>query len=449
MKAIKISALIPDSVSACDYYSDRGELLISRGVTITARHLDLLKKRNIFELHLRPTGEDEEIEHLISKEIKDIGTLDIEETPEKVEIKTLEPGKKGLDHLRKSELSIVLDRKLRDRNTPDRPTGPSLESRSKQITASERSQGYKEELSELYQNALGETVNVLNTLSKENTLSARRIYGMVEQFVKVFVADRNILLNLSGTKTPGDDYLYHHSLNVCLLSINIAASCGYSEEQVIEIGMGALLHDIGMLGVPEGIRTQSQRLTDEQWYEVQKHPILGLHMLERISGLPESVPYVAYQVHEREDGRGYPKQRNALLVHRFAKLVQVADVYEAMSSPRAYRKAMIPYKAMENVVKMTREGLLSSECVKAFLEYASLFPVGSAVELTNNCIGRVIGTNRHSFARPLISILVDKNGVLLKKSQVYQIDLYKNRDVSIARALPSDYIKSANIMDGF
>jgi HD-GYP domain-containing protein (c-di-GMP phosphodiesterase class II) len=449
MKQIPLSSLTPGTTASSDYYSDRGELLISKGTEITARHLELLKKRSIFELYQKPQNEDEEIEHLAFKEVKDVDTLEAAIIPEKIDIQTLEKGKVGLDHLKKSDLSINLDRNLRLLRTSDKPTGTSLSSKSSQMETKDRTQNYKKELTDLYQNALDETTYVLNTLARGGAVSARKILSLVQQFAKVFITDRNILLNLSGTKHPRDDYLYHHSLNVCLLSINIAAACGYSEEQVVEIGAGALLHDVGMMAIPGEIRTLASRLDQEQWYEVQKHPILGLHLLERIKSLPESVPYVAYQQHEREDGRGYPKQRSTLLIHRFAKMVQVADVYEAMSSPRAYRPALIPYKAMECVIKMVKEGLLSNDFVKAFLEYASLFPVGSLVELSNKCVAKVIGANRHSISRPLVSVILDKDGLLLKKSQLYQIDLYKSRDIAISKALPSDFIKSGKVMDGF
>ena len=154
--------------------------------------------------------------------------------------------------------------------------------------------------------------------------------------------------------------------------------------------MGALLHDVGMLLIPEEIRFKKGRLSKDEWYEVQKHAILGMHVLEKIPNLPESALYVAYQTHERENGKGYPKQRTGRFIHAFAKIVQVADVYESLCSQRDYRPPYLPYRAMELLIKMSVRNLLSIDFVKAFLAYASLFPIGSVVELSNHCIARVV-----------------------------------------------------------
>lgn len=275
------------------------------------------------------------------------------------------------------------------------------------------------------------------------------IRRIVNDFVKIFVTDKNILLNISGIKHSSEDYIYHHSLNVCLLAINIAASSGYNENQIAEIGMGALLHDIGMLLIPSHIRTKQGRLTTEEWFEVQKHPILGLHLLEKVSRLPDAIPYVAYQVHERENSTGYPKKRSSLLIHRFAKMAQIADIYEAMTSPRSYRTAYIPHEGVMRLIKMSKTGMIQGEFVKAFLEYASLYPVGSFIELSDHRIAKVIQANKNSLGKPLVSALTDSNGKPLDKSGISQIDLSKDTSVHISKALPSDYLKNVDIMSGF
>jgi HD-GYP domain-containing protein (c-di-GMP phosphodiesterase class II) len=191
------------------------------------------------------------------------------------------------------------------------------------------------------------------------------------------------------------------------------------------------------------------KLTRSERYEVQKHPVLGLHLLERIPNLPVSTPLIAYQSHERENTKGYPKKRGKLLISNYSKIVQIADIFIALISTRPYRKAYMPYKAMEILIKLTKEGVISGEYVKAFLTYASLFPVGSLVELNDRRIGKIINANGSSFAKPVLSILTDTDGRLLPKDKIFQIDLSHETDTHVVRALKLGYLKDVSLMDGF
>ncbi|MDD5675827.1 MAG: HD domain-containing protein [Chitinivibrionales bacterium] len=213
--------------------------------------------------------------------------------------------------------------------------------------------------------------------------------------------------------------------------------------------MAALFHDVGMMLIPSEIRTKPGKLSIDEWYEVQKHPVLGLHLLEKVSNISDIVSLTAYQTHERENGKGYPKQRPSRFIHRFAKIVQIADVFEALSSPRSYRGAYIPYHAMEMIIKMSRQGLIPGDFVKSFLEYVSLFPVGSIVELSDHRLGKVVKANTTSLSKPTVSILVNEVGRTLAKDQIYQEDLSENTTVQIVKAYTASYLENIGIMDGF
>jgi HD-GYP domain-containing protein (c-di-GMP phosphodiesterase class II) len=450
MKSVSVSSISAGTSAPADYYSEKGELLVSRGVIISQNHLDTFTRRNIFEVFVRPMTVEEEISHLLTKEFKALDEVDIDDhlAPQKIPAKIQKStAQESLLKLMQSERAQELDKQLG--KTPDRPVGPALKNKATQISVQERTEDYKTGIASSYDYALSEVKEVLDSLAAGGKTDGRMIKSIVQRFERIFVTDRNILLNLSGIKHTGEDYIYHHSLNVCLLAINIAASSGYNENQVVEIGMGALLHDIGMFLIPKEIRIKQGRLSEEEWFEIQKHPILGLHLLEKISKLPEAIPYVAYQVHERENSRGYPKQRNSLLIHRFAKLAQIADIYEAMTSPRSYRKAYIPHEGVVRILKMSKTGLIPGEFVKAFLEYVSLYPVGSLVELNDHRIAKVIHANKDSLGKPIVSVITDTTGRVLAKGHIVQEDLLKNKNIQIIKALPSDYLKDANIMMGF
>ena len=459
METVDVSQIIPGKKASASYYSDTGELLISKGVTITQGHINILQRRNLKEVYLKPDKNDE-IERIASKEFVKPDDLNIEDNEENhagweppkalatPDLKHIKRGEEGLIQLKNSKLAIDLDKKIGEGYTSDLPANPALKEKATQVSVKERTEQHKGDMIFSYAGALKKITKILNTLADAEKVDAREIQKIVEGFVKIFLTDRDILLNISGVKHT-KDYLYHHSLNVCLLTINIAASAGYSGKQIVEIGMGALLHDIGMLLIPEEIRFHTGKLSPVDWFEVQKHPILGLHLLEKIKDLPESIPYIAYQVHERENGRGYPKQRKGRLIHRFAKIVQIADVFEAMSAPRSYRKAIIPHEGIKRLVKMVEHGLMPSDFTKAFLAYASLFPIGSIVELNDNRIAKVVHSNSDSLSKPVVSILTDSKKKVLKRDRMYQENLKNNTAIQIIKALHSNYLEGVKILDGF
>jgi HD-GYP domain-containing protein (c-di-GMP phosphodiesterase class II) len=453
MKRVNVSEFKPGDVAEADCYSDKGEMLFAKGTVITPRHIELLHRRFIVEVQIDIGTEEEELHSLLSKKIEKLEEIDFAQDAAVARpfpgLAKIKRGEEGFYQLNRTELTVSLDTALRQQRTADRPVGPALRDKAVEMTCRDRTADYKNEIAGAYRMALGEVNHILKALAAGAIIEGPAVADVVRRFVKVFVTDRNILLNISNIKQSGTDFFQYHALNVCLLAVNIAASYGYSEKQVIEIGMGALLHDVGMLLVPRDIVMKSGRLSQEEWYEVQKHPVLGLHLLEKIRRLPESILYVAYQTHERENKTGYPKQRGSHLIHRFAKIVQVADIYEAFTAPRPYRPAYIPYESMERIVKMTRQGLVNGEFVKAFLRYASLFPVGSLVELNDHRVGKVTRANGDSFAKPVVSIFTDTNGTMLLPSEVHEENLASNIETYISRALSPLSYKEIGVMDGF
>jgi HD-GYP domain-containing protein (c-di-GMP phosphodiesterase class II) len=461
MNIVDISSLTPGTVARANFYSDKGELLISKGTLITSHHLVILKARSNQSLFVKSTSEEDELNSLLSKELTELDELDFlegkaakssvvlnnleKEIDELIDIKKISSGKAGFIELSRSKIALALDEKP----IVDSPEGPPLNLSITQIAAEDRTQIYKDEIFLCYEEALVETERILKLLAANSNVLAEDLARIVRRFLKIFISDRNILLNIANTKSAEGDYLFNHSLNVCLLSINVAASYGYSETQVLEIGMGALVHDIGMLLVPEELRHKPGRLSEDDWFEIQKHPIMGLHLLEKIRNMPEHIPYIAYQVHERENGTGYPKKRSGNLVHRYAKMVQVADVFEALSSPRSHRKAFTPCESMTKLLMMAKQGLLSRNAVKAFIDYVSLFPVGSLVELNSHAIAKIVQCNKMALSRPVVSILTDAKGIRLQHGQTQYLDLSKSPAVSIARSLPTQHFDKLNVMDGF
>ncbi len=365
-------------------------------------------------------------------------------------LRGIEPGKKGLDQLFVQPQILKLDRSIAAQLEADGPKSPSLEKSLKQLAPSEREPEYKESLEKRYKIAVGETEQFYRHLAGLEEIHFQNIHNLVMNFYQTLVLDKNILLNLSSFRdaSAGSDYLFLHALNVCIISLNIATASKFSKQQVLEIGQAALLADIGMMLIPQSIRFKKDDLTQEEHYEVQKHPMLGCHLLESIPDIPQRVVLAVYQHHERESGIGYPKQRKSRFIHSYAKIISIADVYEAVSSNRMHREAFIPYRAMEFIVKLAGKGVLSAEKVRNFLRYMSLFPVGSLVQLKSGRVGKVIAANDHAFTRPVVAIIVDEKGQLLAEDQIIHLDLLEMKDDAIDKPLESGFI-NRGLMSGF
>ena len=236
--------------------------------------------------------------------------------------------------------------------------------------------------------------------------AATRIVG---KLVDSLIADRSFLLNLATLKSKAQ-YLYFHSLNVAVLAINIASAMKFSKNQVMEAGVDALLHDLGMAMVPKEVVNAPRRLSEAERLDVQKHSLHVLYAIERVPGLSWTARYVSYQNHERCDGSGYPRMKHKSLIHPYARIAAVADVYDAMTADRPWRKAYHPYRAIEHIIRHVPERVFDGDVVRALLQCLSLFPLGSLVRLNTGEIAKVVHSNGDVFDRPVVSVLFDADG---------------------------------------
>ena len=264
------------------------------------------------------------------------------------------------------------------------------------------------------------------------------VIGMVQDTVTAFSRDSHMHLHMAGMTIDPDDPRPDHLVNVCTTAISIGTFLGYSEMQIQELGLCAFVHDIGISQIPREIIMKPGKLNPQELLEIQRHPILGVNMLEKIPGVPSLAPLVVYQTHERPSGTGYPKGRVGRFIHDYAKIISVADAYAALRAPRPHREAKLPYQAMEAVVRMAAGKDLDVRMVRALLQSLGLYPVGSWVQLNSGEIARVVGTSKKKdrFDRPVVTLIYDKNGDQLKQFTTY--DLTKQDTVKVVRALPPD-----------
>ena len=231
-------------------------------------------------------------------------------------------------------------------------------------------------------------------------------------------SNKSDIVTLIDCPSP-EEYLEIHSLNVAILSIMVVKRAGLGS-RTMEVGIGALLHDIGMPLIPREIRLKNGPLTDEEREKVRKHPALGLAILRQVSGSSPYARAIVYQHHERHDGSGYPRGLRGSEIDPLARIVSVADTYTAMTEPRPYRDRLSPQEAYDYL--MSAAGFeFDHQTVQGTLLYIAPYPVGTMVKLNTGEKGVVTHVSKGLGTRPVVRVFYDPEGRALPKT--YDLDL--------------------------
>lgn len=242
-----------------------------------------------------------------------------------------------------------------------------------------------------------------------------------------------VLMLLRLRDTAGDD-VYSHSIKSALLTMTLCQGMGFTEKQVSDAGVAALVHDLGMLRVPAAIRSARRKLAHDEWRQVREHPTHTLNILDRTHGVSESIKTAAYQVHERCDASGYPRQRHRQFIHPAAKVIALADSYCALTADRPHRPALSGHEAMKVILRETAAGRFDKAVARAILDTLSLFPVGSLVGLSDGRTARVIRGVPGESVKPVVAVIKDGTPV------DWELDLAKVGDLTITRLLSEDAV---------
>jgi HD-GYP domain-containing protein (c-di-GMP phosphodiesterase class II) len=240
--------------------------------------------------------------------------------------------------------------------------------------------------------------------------------------------NQGLLVNFIDMRTRGD-YLFSHSVNVCILSIMTGIGLEYDELKLRDLGIGALMHDIGKLEISSDILNKTGRLSQEEVEEIKKHPIYGFETLRRNPDISLMSAHCAFQHHERYDGSGYPRGLTGNGIHEFAHIVAIADVYDALTSDVSYRSAVPVYEALAIILKATGT-LFDERLVTCFMENIAVYPIGTVVRLNTNQIGVIVDISRENKTKPVIRIITNEHKEMV--NELVEIDLQKNPRVYIA-----------------
>ena len=229
----------------------------------------------------------------------------------------------------------------------------------------------------------------------------------------------SILLNASSVRQLSD-YLVAHMVNVAIFAIEIGAGLLYSREQLIKLGVAGLLHDVGMWKIPREIIEKNVPLDDKEFDMLKRHPEYGFEILSFLGEEYAWLTEIVLQEHERENGQGYPRGLKGEEINENAKIIGMADVYEASSHFRSYKKHLIPHYAIKELLNIQR-GTFSPHIIKALIGRLSIFPLYSYVRLNSGYVGRVIEVNKDYPLRPTVEILFDTQKKKMHKTQTIKL----------------------------
>lgn len=196
-----------------------------------------------------------------------------------------------------------------------------------------------------------------------------------------------------------DNYTYAHSVNVAILSIVTGMAIGCDYAKLKNIGIGAMLHDIGKASIPVDILNKSGKLTADEFELIKKHPEIGYKKSKSNLDIEPTARSIILQHHEKLDGTGYPGGRTSDTIHQFAKIVAIVDIYDALTSERPYRKRW-PIKESLDFLQQIAGNYLDLEIFKAFSNRIAPYPVGSKVLVSDSRIGYVVDNS--NITRPII-----------------------------------------------
>jgi len=257
-------------------------------------------------------------------------------------------------------------------------------------------------------------------------LKSSEIRNSVEVITQSIIRNPDAMMLMTNMKTM-DDYMVIHSLNVCILSLIFARFLGIEEDKMLDLGMGALLHDIGEIRVPKELLNKPTDLTAEEHATVQKHTEYGASILQENAGIPEEAVDIALHHHERLDRSGYPSKLGGQEISMNAKIVGIVDVYDSLTSTTPYRSYISSTDALKSMYDW-RGSLFDATLVEKFIQCLGIYPVGSTLVLNSGEIGIVISASPDNRLYPKMLLVKDDQQKFYDPPRIINLSQFKDRE---------------------
>jgi HD-GYP domain-containing protein (c-di-GMP phosphodiesterase class II) len=255
---------------------------------------------------------------------------------------------------------------------------------------------------------------------------AERMEHAADILVEEVLSAHDAIIGLVDLKSM-NDVSFAHSVQVALASLVVGRVMGFDRGKLKQIGLGALLHDVGKTRVDSSIWSKPGRLSPDEMQQAQSHALAGFEILSQSNtGLLES--HVAFQHHERWDGSGYPRGLSGFGISTYSRICAVCDSFDAMISDRPYKQALHPFEALE-VLRKTAGTLYDTEVVKSLCSVVAPYPIATNVLLSTDEIAVVKRLIAPDLSRPVVLVTKDTNDQFYPSPR--ELDLSKDDSVSI------------------
>jgi len=298
-----------------------------------------------------------------------------------------------------------------------------------------------EEAKKLYYSLVNFSLEAFKQFKEENRLNIPRLSERVKLLIDRVKSSRDAMLRYPEFLFPSENYMYTHCVNSAILALAIGDLMKLPPHRMIELGVAAMLHDIGMLKLPDAVYLKESALTDKEFQMVRAHTTLGYRILKGFS-VSEEIALGADEHHERFDGSGYPKGLVGDKISIYSRIIAVVCSYDAITSRRLFKPQKDAHTAIMELLK-ERNQKYDEKVVRSLIICVSAFPLGNAVLLSDEAIGRVVKTNPESPRFPFVQILIDKEGNRVNEPMV--IKTVEEEGVSIQRCLPPLEAEKLNI----
>ncbi len=237
------------------------------------------------------------------------------------------------------------------------------------------------------------------------------LYRMVDELIGMLRRSPSHYAQIALLCPRAADYLPDHALSTAALAISIAARRSWPVEHIRLAGLAGLVHDVGMLLLPQRLRTEAEDLDEVDRARVLRHTAYSVALLDDVADLPDAVICAAYRHHERDNGKGYPEGLRARGIGDLARLLAVADMAAALNEPRPFRPQPLAHEAIQTMVQYGVDGFIHRPLVRALVETVGLYPIGSYVRLSSERLALVVGMHVDAPDRPIVR-LCDEHGCM-------------------------------------
>ncbi len=302
----------------------------------------------------------------------------------------------------------------------DLPDGEADSSKNESSNPSESS--FVQELKEaqlIRDEAISVAEGMMNDARLGRQVALERVEPVVSRITDSILRNPGALVSLCRMK-EGDTYTFQHCVSVSTLLVAFCRSLGMDKDMLVEAGLGAMLHDLGKMRVPDHILNKPGRLSEEEFVIMKKHVELGLEVLAHTPDISERMIQIAGEHHERFDGSGYPKGLKGRGISLIGRMAAIVDVYDAITSNRIYHRGLEPPVALQRIYGWS-EHHFDPELVQQFIQTIGIYPVGSLVLLESGRVALVLDQGRSGLLYPKVRVLL--NTRTRQPIEPYDVDL--------------------------